>query len=61
MDNFEKITPTERKLLEIWRSLQPYEAIVIEADKDGKVDRAWVKRESKFMLHGVVVNFTKVG
>ncbi len=59
MDEFVKVTPIQKKLLEVFASLHPFELLVIEADKDGKIDRAWVKRESKFMLHGAVINFTK--
>ena len=59
MDEFAKITPIERTLLEIFRTLKPHEIIVVEADKDGKVDRAWVKRESKFMINGAIINFTR--
>lgn len=60
IDEFISVSPIEKKLVDIYRSLQPYEVIMVEADKDGKIDRAWVKRESRFMLNGAVVNFTKL-
>ena len=56
---FVELSPAEKSIINIYRTLKPYEIIVIEADKDGKADRAWIKRESKIIIHGAVVNFTK--
>lgn len=59
MDEFIKITPGQRKVLEVLATLKPYEEIVIRADKDAKFDTFWVKRESKMIITGIMGNFTK--
>ncbi len=59
MDEFAKITPGQRKILEILASLNPYEKIVITADKDGKFDTFWIQRESKMTILGAIINFTR--
>jgi len=51
-DEFAKVTPAQRQLLEILSSLKPYERVEITADKDGKPDTFLVHRSSKMVISG---------
>ena len=55
MDEFAQITPGERKLLEIIKSLKPFERVEVTADKDGKVDTFFVHRQSKVIISGFAI------
>lgn len=55
MDEFAKISPGERNLLEIVKSLKPFERVEIIADKDGKADTFFVHRQSKVIINGFAI------
>lgn len=59
MDEFAKITPAQRNILEILSALKPFEYIEIHADETGKFDTFWVKQETKIRMVGAIVNFRK--
>lgn len=46
----EHITSAEKQILEVIRSLKPFEEVKIVADKDGKVNSFYVARTSKVMI-----------
>lgn len=59
MEEFAKITPGQRKILEILNDLKPFERVEIVADKDGKPDTLFVQRSSKTIISGMFVTFVK--
>lgn len=59
MEEYIKITPGQRKVLEILNELKPYERLEVVADKDGKPDTLFVHRSSKAIVSGMFVTFVK--
>ena len=59
MDSFAKITPGQKKLLEIIESLKPFERIEIIADSLGKPDVFLVIRSSKVVVKGMFITPVK--
>lgn len=45
-----QLSPNELKIIEILRSLNPYEKIEVIKDKDGKMDSYLVHRSQKIVL-----------
>ncbi len=56
MDEFQKVTPGQRIIIEILSSLKPFERLEITADRDGKPDTYLIHRSSK----GIVTGFTLI-
>lgn len=51
-DRFYNISGGEQKLIELLRTLQPFERVEITADKMGKADTFLVHRSSKLIVSG---------
>lgn len=59
MDNFEKVSPSEKKILDILRKLKPYEEIRIVADKDGRFDTFFYEQSTRVIISGGSINNVK--
>lgn len=53
------ITPQEQYILDILKSLKPYERLEVTADKDGKPNRFLIHRSQKIMVSEIKI--TAVG
>lgn len=56
----EQLTENERYIIQAIRSLEPFEKIIIEADKQGKPNQFLIQRSTAVMLTDSVPIFVKV-
>jgi uncharacterized protein (DUF2249 family) len=59
MEEYARVTPGKRKILEQLDTLKPYEKMEITADKDGKPDTFLVFRSVKVVVKGMFEEPTK--
>jgi len=55
----DKISTNERLIIQILRTLKPFERVEIVADKEGKVNNYLITRSSKVMLTDTTIIHVK--
>lgn len=58
-EEFIKITPGQRMILDAIKEMKPYEEMRIVADKDGHPDSYFIQRTSKVIVKGFFAQFVK--